>query len=499
VSEIRAVTPEALANTVADLLASGYRYLTLVGTDERSHGRGFGLWVTLFEPGGRDLHLRATLDPLAPRYPAITRRVPAAHWDEREMADLLGFVPIGHPDPRRLVLRDEWTDGVHPLRKDFTADQAPPPTRRDIYQFLPLRGEELQHIPVGPIHAGIIEPGHFRFVTVGELVLELEARLFYTHRGIEKLVEGREPAAALPIVERICGACAFSHALAFCEAVESVAGVTIPARARWARTLCLELERLYNHIGDSGNICAGTGFAVGTVTGLRIKEKIQRAIEPLVGHRFLRDVATIGGLRRDLPAAPLDALREQQHELRVETRRFGALVLGTESFVERIQQTGVLPAATARDLGGVGVAARASGVDVDLRRDRPHAGYQDFNRVPLQQSGDVEARLRQRLAEIEESWEIVRALLDDEPTGPVRVEVGPLPPHRVGVGAVESPRVADVHWLLTDANGRIDRLRVRSASLANWPLVPTTAPGNLVPDFPLINKSFELCYACLDR
>jgi Ni,Fe-hydrogenase III large subunit/Ni,Fe-hydrogenase III component G len=498
-TEIRAVSPEIIGATVADLLATGYRYLTLVGTDERAYGRGFGLWVTLFLPGGRDLHLRATLDPTDPRYPAITRLVPAAHWDEREMADLLGFVPVGHPDPRRLVLREDWPAGVHPLRKDFTNDQAPPPSRHDAYHFLPAHGEKLLQIPVGPIHAGIIEPGHFRFVTVGELVLELEARLFYTHRGIEKLVEGRDPAAALPVVERICGACAFSHALAFCEAVEAIAGVTVPPRARWARTLCLELERLYNHVGDSGNICAGTGFAVGTMTGLRIKEKIQQAIETLVGHRFLRDVSAIGGLRRDLDAAPLNALRELQNDLRVETRRFGSLILGTESFVERMQKTGVLETATVRDLGGVGVAARASGVDVDLRRDRPHAGYEDFNKVITQSTGDVEARLRQRLAEIEVSWEILGTLLDDEPTGPIRVEVGPLPAHRVGVGAVESPRGADVHWLLTDAHGKIDRLRVRSASLANWPLVPTTAPGNLVPDFPLINKSFELCYACLDR
>jgi Ni,Fe-hydrogenase III large subunit/Ni,Fe-hydrogenase III component G len=498
-TEIRDVPSETMAQAVADLLASGYRYLTLVGTDERAHGRGFGLWVTLFQPGGADLHLRSTLDAIDPSYPAITQLVPAAHWDEREMADMLGFRPIGHPDPRRLVLREDWPAELHPLRKDFTANQAPPPSRHDAYHFLPAHGENLLHVPVGPIHAGIIEPGHFRFVTVGELILDLEARLFYTHRGIEKLVEGREPAAALPVVERICGACAFSHALAFCEAAESIAEVTVPPRARWARTLCLELERLYNHAGDSGNICAGTGFAVGTMAGLRLKEKLQRAIEALVGHRFLRDVCAIGGLRRDLDLAPLDALRALQDDLRVESRRFGALILGTESFVERIQQTGVLATATARDLGAVGLAARASGVDVDLRRDRPHAGYRDFDQIPLQTTGDVEARLRQRLAEIEVSWEIVRTLLADEPTGPIRAEVGPLPAHRIGVGAVESPRGADVHWLLTDAQGRIDRLRVRSASLANWPLVPTTAPGNLAPDFPLINKSFELCYACLDR
>jgi Ni,Fe-hydrogenase III large subunit len=417
------------------------------------------------------------------------------------MADLLGFVPEGHPDPRRLVLREDWPAGLHPLRKDFDPTLVPPPTRKDAYSFIPLEGEEAGHLSVGPIHAGIIEPGHFRFATVGEIVLQLEARLFYTHRGIEKLVEGRTPAAALPVVERICGACAFTHAVAFCEAVEAIAGVAPPPRAVWARTLGLELERLYNHLGDSGNICAGTGLAVGTMRGARLKESVQRLIERLVGNRWLRDVAAIGGLRRDLSASGLADLRATHDELRVESRRFADLILGIEPFVERTRGTGVLSSQLVQDLGGVGVAARAAGVRVDLRRDRPYAGYGAHppRRIDGQQSGDVEARLRQRLEETEASWELVATLLDHEPGGPTWVDVGSLPGDQAGIGAVESSRGACVHWLMTDAQGRIDRLRVRSASFPNWPLVAAAVPGNLVPDFPLINKSFELCYACLDR
>ena len=494
------VAPERLVSLAAVMVETGHRVLTLVGTDERGEGNGFGLWLALLAPDGSVVQLRTSLDPADPRYPSLTRAVPAVHWDEREMADLLGLTPEGHPDPRRLVLREDWPADLFPLRKDFDVACLPPPSRHDAYPFTPFEGAGIGHVPVGPIHAGIIEPGHFRFAAVGEVVLELEARLFYTHRGIEKLVEGRSPEAALPVVERICAACAFSHALAFCEAVESLDQIALPLRAVWGRTLGLELERLYNHIGDSGNICAGTGFAVGVMQGARLKENTQRLIEEIVGHRFLRDVCAVGGLRRDFPRIALQKLRSELARRREETRQFAALLLGTDSFVDRLRGTGIVSRDLAVALGGVGVAARAAGVDVDARRDRPTAGYRRWPaKVVVQETGDVEARLRQRFAEIEESWNLIERLLADEPDGPVRVTPGPRPAHRVGLGVVESPRGADVHWLRTDAAGNIDRLRVRSASFANWPIVAAAAPGNLIPDFPLINKSFELCYACLDR
>ena len=495
-----AVAPERLASLAASLIAGGHRVLTLVGTDERGQDKGFGLWLALLAPNGSIVQLRTSLDSADPRYPSLTTVVPAVHWDEREMADLLGTVPEGHPDPRRLVLREDWPAGLFPLRKDFDATSVPPPSRHDAYPFTPFEGEGIGHVPVGPIHAGIIEPGHFRFAAVGEVVLELEARLFYTHRGIEKLVEGRTPDAALPVVERICAACAFSHALAFCEAVESLDQTMLPIRAVWGRTLGLELERLYNHIGDAGNICAGTGFAVGAMQGARLKEKTQRLIEEIVGHRFLRDVCAVGGLRRDFPRPGLRRLRSELSQRRAETQQFAALLLGTDSFMDRTRGTGVVSRELAVALGAVGVAARAAGVDVDARRDRPAAGYRRWPaKVIVQATGDVEARLRQRLAEIDETWNLIETLLADEPDGPVRVALPPRPAHRVGIGVVESPRGADVHWLRTDAAGNVDRLRVRSASFANWPIVAAAAPGNLIPDFPLINKSFELCYACLDR
>jgi Ni,Fe-hydrogenase III large subunit/Ni,Fe-hydrogenase III component G len=495
----RRVDVGALGDEIAALVADGATVLTFVGTDDRASADAFGLHAVLLRRG-ETIALESRVPPHAPRYPSITPRVPALHWDERELRDLLGVVPEGHPDPRRLVLRAEWPEGLHPLRKDFDPALAPPLPRHDSFAARTVEGDEVVEIPVGPIHAGIIEPGHFRFSAVGETVLSLDAQLFYTHRGIEKVAEGRRPEGALAVVERTCGACAGSQAVAFATACEQLAGGQIPPRAAWGRTLLLELERLYNHLGDAGNMCAGGALAVGTMAGAAMKEAVQRRIERLVGHRFLRGAIAIGGLRRDLPPAELEALRRDLPRWRTELGRFAQLVLGSEGFVNRMRGTGTLGPEVVRALGGVGVLARASGVDVDLRRDRPYLLYAGLPlSVPLQASGDAEARFRQRVDEASVTLDLLAALLAAEPAGAVRAPLGRWPTGGVGVGAVESPRGATVHWVRLDDHGQVDRVRIRSASFPNWPIVPLAVPGNLVPDFPMINKSFELCYSCLDR
>ena len=490
----------ALADRVAELVADGARLLTFVGTDDRPHGGGFGLHAALLASDGRTVELDAELPADDPRYPAITARVPAFHWDERELRDLLGVVPEGHPDPRRLVLRGSWPDGLHPLRKDFDPARAPVPSRQDAFACQVVEGHEVTQIPVGPIHAGIIEPGHFRLSAVGETVLYLDAQLFYTHRGIEKLAEGRTPSGALAVAERACAACAVSHGVAFANALEAGLGIAAPPRASWGRTLLMELERLYNHLGDAGNMCSGGAFAVGAMAGAALKELVQRRLERLVGHRFGRGALAVGGLRRDLPPDELAALRKELPHWRAEALRFRSLVLGSDGFVDRMRRTGVLRPDLIRAFGGVGVLARASGVDQDLRRDRPYEWYRSLPlRVPGQAAGDAEARFNQRLDEALVGLELLEELLEAPPGGPIAVVIATPKRLVAGVGAVESPRGADVHWVRLAPDGTVDRLRIRSASFANWPLVPLAVPGNLVPDFPMINKSFELCYSCCDR
>ncbi len=472
---------------------------TMVGLDERSRSGKFRLVYT-FSVSGYWVSVEATIDPARPRFPSVTRRLPAAHWYEREVQDLLGLVPEGHPDPRRLVLHDDWPEGVHPLRKDFNPAIPVPRVKGPQHRFHHLHGEGIVEIPVGPIHAGVIEPGHFRFAAVGELVLHLEARLFYSHRGIEKLAEGKRFDTVLQIAERICGACAVSHAVAYCQAIESLAGVEIPPRAAALRTLVLELERLYNHVGDLGNMCAGVGFAVGTSQGGRLKEELQRLNERLTGHRFLRGVCRVGGVRRDVGATEVQDASDTLRRVHSEFVRFKELLLTNEPLTDRMTGTGIVPLAAARDLGAVGVAARASGVDRDTRRDHPHAAYGRMEPpVIVRTEGDARARALVRMDEATASFGLALAVLEALPNGALAAEIAPLPPYRSAIGATESPRGECVHWVQTGEDGRIDRYRVRSASFCNWPIVALAVPGNMVPDFPLINKSFELCYSCLDR
>jgi Ni,Fe-hydrogenase III large subunit/Ni,Fe-hydrogenase III component G len=477
----------------------GATLATMVGLDDRACSGSFRL-IYVFAVGRGWLSIEAAVDPALPTFPAVTPVLPAAHWYEREVRDLLGLEPEGHPDPRRLVLHEEWPAGLYPLRKDFDPATPVPSIAAPMEPFHRLRGDGIVEIPVGPIHAGVIEPGHFRFAAVGEVVLHLEARLFYTHRGLEKVAEGKTAERVLQIAERTCGVCAISHAVSYCQAVEAIAGVEAPSRAAALRTIYLELERLYNHIGDLGNMGSGVGFAVGASQGARLKDALQRLNERLTGSRFLRGVCRLGGVRRDLDANSRRDLLSTLDAVEPDVRRFVELFETTDPFQERLTGTGVLTMETARLFGAVGVAARASGIDRDARRDHPHAAYAGLPLVvPTRHDGDVRARARVRIAETRSSFALIRAVERTLPDGPLAEALGPLPPFRTGLGVTESPRGENIHWVRTGPDGTIDRLRIRSASSCNWPVVPSTVPGNMVPDFPLINKSFELCYSCLDR
>ena len=269
------VDKEDLLGAVRGVEERGGVLFTVCGSDERPLGRGFGLYyVFSFVQGGGFETVATELRDNDPVFPSVTTVCEAAHWDEREIKDLLGLVPLGHPDPRPLVLPDDWPEGLFPLRRDFPADRRPPAAPLREYPFTPVGGEGVFQVPVGPVHAGIIESGHFRFHVVGERIISLEARLFYNHRGVEKLAEGRSVEEAMPLVERICGSCSVSHAVAYAQGVESLAGLEVPPRAASLRTVFLELERLYNHINDVGAICAGTGLSFGAMGGARLKEKV---------------------------------------------------------------------------------------------------------------------------------------------------------------------------------------------------------------------------------
>ncbi len=290
------------------------------------------------------------------------------------MQDLFGLKLVGHPNPRRCALHDDWPE-VYPLRKDFDLKTVLPPFQGERHKFREVEGEGVFQVPVGPVHAGIIEPGHFLFSVAGEPVLYLQLRLFYVHKGTEKLFESLPVPHCVRLAESISGDSSFAHATAFCHAVERAAGVEAPPRARVLRSVCLELERLYNHIADIGAICTDVAFVTANMHAMRLKERILRVNEHLTGNRLLRGMACLGGVRFDWDAGQLKVLAELVAELRPGFDSLVAMIDGSSSTLDRLETTGVLTPEVARDLGVVGIAGRASGFDHDLRRDFPHAAY----------------------------------------------------------------------------------------------------------------------------
>jgi Ni,Fe-hydrogenase III large subunit/Ni,Fe-hydrogenase III component G len=507
---VRLVDPADLPAAAAELTGPHAMALaTVVATDETASPDGDLKVRYVFEPtspGGPDrfVTLVISVDATRPEVPSLTTLVPSANWHEREMRDLFGIVPVGHPDPRPLVVHDGWPQGVFPLRKAFDGSQRVAAGPAAEFPHLVAEGEGVFEIPVGPIHAGIIEPGHFRFTSVGETVLNLDARLFYTHRGLEKRMEGLSPFDAFYVAERICGVCSVAHGLGYCEAVEQIAGVSAPPRARLIRSISLELERLYNHVGDIGNVCAGASFHYGAATGMRLKERLQQMNEQIAGNRFLRGLVIPGGARLDLS---IDLLRVLAATLRDTLAGLDTLMERIEansSLVDRLDDTGVLDHRAALDLAVAGVAARASGVDRDARRDHPHGAFAGANppdlNVVTASEGDAMARVTVRALEARESIRIIGELIRRLEPGPLQTALAdPLPGGRIGLSAIESARGEAVHWLRTDAAGRVERYHLRSPSYHNWPAVALAGQTAIVPDFPLVNKSFELCYSCTDR
>jgi Ni,Fe-hydrogenase III large subunit/Ni,Fe-hydrogenase III component G len=477
----------------------------MFAADERETDGAFKIY-TVFSIPGID-SFRIIVLPVkseAPVFPSITHVIPAAHWYEREIRDMFGLTPEGHPDLRRLVFHDSFPPGSHPLRKDWTITQndlkewGEGVLQKEPYHFMEVEGEGIYEIPVGPVHAGIIEPGHFRFSALGETIFFLEPRLFYTHKGTEKHFENMSFFEGVKLAERVSGTSSFSHSSAYCMAVERIAGMETTENAKAARTLLLELERLYNHIGDIGNMCAGTGLAVGYAKGAVIKERLMQLNERLTGSRYLRGVNTIGGvdkdvfLHRDDILSTLDTATKQYKE-------FMGLLLGTVSHMDRLEGTGKLSRDIALKLGATGVTARASGINDDIRKAHPHLLYDrlDFE-IHTITKGDVLARMMVRAEEAECSISIIKALLEKKYTGELAAGKKNIPAFSCALGYTETPRGSVFYWVKSGKDGKPMRVKLRSPSFCNWPVVPFAVHGNIVPDFPLCNKSFNLSYSGCD-
>ena len=498
--EVRREELPARADAVATTLHG--RLLSLFATDERDTVGRFIVHHVWSLPGIRMfLRISALVDGDDLTFPSIAARHPAANWFEREIMDFFGAAPAGHPNPERVAHHDDWPEAAWPLRKDFPDDVVVPRIDGDSHPFRPVTGEGVFQVPVGPVHAGIIEPGHFRFGVAGEPVLYLQLRLFYVHKGLEKRFERLPWRHTIFLAESISGDTAVGHALAYCHAIERLAQIEVPARAQALRVVLLELERLYNHIADIGALATDVAFTVPASRAQVLRERLVRLNERLFGMRLLRGTVAFGGVKHDLSHEGQADLRRHLQTLEHEFDALITLLIDSGSFTDRVDATGVLTTQVARDLGVVGMAARASGIDGDLRRDHPHDAYGSLRfEVPVEQGGDVRARLMVRAREVEQSLAILAQVLDALPGSALRAHVpSALPIHASALGWAEGWRGPCLHWVATDARGELTRVKVTDPSFLNWPGLTHAVPGNIIPDFPVINKSFNLSYSGNDR
>src|SRR3989344_5347657 len=491
VSEITDVVKNLYADSSTSLK-------TITATDERKDSACFKIFYIFGVPGENIFLAPFIRLQGVEEFPSVASIIHEAWNYERKIRTFFGLNPKGLLDERPIILHDNWPKNLFPLRKDFNWNKRPDKSKGS-YEFQKVEGEGIYEIPVGPIHAGIIEPGHFRFNVAGEEILLLEARLGFVHKGSEKLFEVLPMDAKLKLSEKISGDSSFSHSLAFCQAIENLAGINVPERAKYLRVVFAELERLANHLGDIGAIMIDTGFNFGGANGARLREMVMRINERLSGSRFLRGVNIIGGVMKDIDRENQDKLVGELQNIIKDFSEVINIAENSSSLLNRLKDTGILNYQIVKDYGVVGVAAKAVGIEMDARADYPYAAYDKLGfETAIGKSGDVHARFSVRVKEVYSSFEIIKKVLaglsesGQITSAPVNIV---LKKNAIAVSIVEGWRGDIIYFVATDLEGNINRVDVRDPSFLNWAAVGHAGPGNIVPDFPLINKSFNLSYS----
>jgi Ni,Fe-hydrogenase III large subunit/Ni,Fe-hydrogenase III component G len=486
-TEVRFVAATDVGEVLSRRLGLGYRVAMVAGHEDLDTFRIVYVLVR-----GRD-DSRCELVLSVPREASEIPSIAALDYGvgrfEREIRDLYGVVPNEHPLPHRLIRHGHWPRGWYPMRRD-----AEPYPRFDpdvgSFPFLEVEGDGVYEIPVGPVHAGLIEPGHFRFSVVGETILRMKARLWFVYRGVEKLFEGRLPADVIALAERVSGDTAVGHSLAFAMAVEEAAGIEVAEQDCLVRALLLELERMHNHIADLGALANDVGFGVVNSHALRLRESLLRLNKATTGHRLLRGGITIGGAR--LLAAPDTSVIAA---VAAEVANLTEITLGNSTVRDRFIGTAILGREAAVHLGTLGYVARASGVDVDARRDHPMLDLGEGFEVVVESGGDVMSRYLVRAREVAVSAKVLADLSNRlfGSTGSGTTE-SPVSTGQ-GLGLAEGWRGTIAHRVELDGQGRLSRVKIVDPSFFNWPALPVALADTIVPDFPLANKSFNQSYA----
>lgn len=481
------VTYEVLPQVFRSYLNEGFR-ITLVACHEDTDNFRI-VYVLLNRSNNERIELILNVAKEDPRIPSLADQDFAAGRFEREILDMYGVVPVGHPLPLRIVRHAHWPESWHPMLKDANI---PPIFDRDVssFPFLEVEGDGVFEIPVGPVHAGIIEPGHFRFSVMGETILRMKARLWFVHRGVEKLLEGADSSTAVLIAERISGDTSIGHSLALVLAMEEAAGICVSEPDLLIRALLLELERMYNHVTDIGALANDVGFGLIQAHALRLRESLLRLNAEVTGNRLLRGAIHFGGSR----LVSLPDLRTIQ-SVANEVETLATITLGNATVRDRFFGTSILDVDAARRMGVLGYVARASNIDVDARRDFPFVELGENFTVVVESGGDVMSRYQVRVREFKVSAMLVIDLtnrLGSTLEGNTSIQSNS---HESGLGLVEGWRGLISHRIELDSHGKLARAKIVDPSFFNWPALSIALNETIVPDFPLTNKSFNQSYA----
>ena len=476
------------------LQAAGGRFLTLWGADDRDRDGRFRIYAAFLVKEGVAVFEHEMESQSKPAYPSLAEIFPCSLHMERAVHDLLGIVSM-EPDHRGWLRHGGWPGTVFPLRRDFDGSRQFPIDSQP-YPFVQVEGDGVHEIAVGPVHAGTIEPGHFRFSVVGEKVLRLEERLGYTHKAVAKRFEEMSQKEGHRLAARLSGDSAVAFSWAYCAALEAITNTTCPPRAANLRALALEHERLANHLGDLGALGNDAGFAFGLTQFSRMKEDLLRTNLAAFGARYLFDFVQPGGVAADLPENAPRLLLDRYLVLEEEVSSLRTIYDNHAGLQDRFREAGVLNQELAEKLGAIGLAGRASGISLDLRVDHPWSPYDRLEpKMVTQSTGDVAARVQVRFDEIFESLRLCRILLEDSAAGPIQIDCAIAEPYVLGLGLIEGWRGPVLIALESGPDGSIRRCHAHDPSWQNWPLLEYAILGNIVPDFPLINKSFNLSYS----
>ena len=468
--------------------------LTLWGVDDRDRDGPYRIYAAYLEAQGITVVEHAMDGRTKPTYPGLAEIYPAAVRMERAVFDLLGIKSV-QPDHRGWLRHAGWPENGFPLRRDVNG-HTQYAAASEPYPFVQVEGDGVHEIPVGPVHAGTIEPGHFRFSVVGEKVLRLEERLGYKHKGISKRFEDLTQQEGHTLAARISGDSAVAYSWAYCAALEAITQTLCPPRGAQLRALALEHERIANHLGDLGALGNDAGFAFGLTHFSRLKEDLLRTNRATFGARYLMDFILPGGVASDLAEDAPQSLLGRYAALEREVSSLREIYDNHAGVQDRFREAGVLSNELAVRLDAMGLAARASGVTRDLRADLPWYPYDNMElKTATLSAGDVAARVAVRFDEIFESIRICRALLANLCSGPIHSLMPDAEPNRLGLGIIEAWRGPVLIALETGPDGKIRRCHAHDPSWQNWPLLEFAILGNIVPDFPLINKSFNLSYS----